>query len=388
VRIAVDATAAVSGGKVYLDHLLPELASLGQDHEFIVFHLGEIETTSERPDGRFRFHRVRLPAFVSGHRLPASLMKLFWRLWVFPLHLKRLQPDLLFSNAGFAPAARPPRTKLVLALHNAMPLQKELFATEASWLKRTRLVLLRRLLESTLRNCDGLIVFSRDLAQRIQTQIGHLKREPFVVYHGIEWGAAERNRGVSPGALERMGVTRPYLLYISHFHRYKNVLRLLEAFALVRAAEPGISLVLAGQAPDRDYWSAVEQTIARLDLGTAVLHLPERSRNELQDLYRGAVALIYPSLVENCPFTILEALALGVPIATSNLSSLPEICGDAAIFFDPYQASDMGQVMQRLVRDETLRERLRQAAVARSQMFSWRECAAKTFRIFEEVAAR
>ena len=387
MKIVVDATAAVSGGKVYLDHLLPELASIATDHEFVIFHLGEIETSSERADGRFRFHRVRLPSFVSGHRLPASLMKLFWRLVVLPLHLRRLEPDLLFSNAGFAPPYRPARTKLVLALHNAMPLQKDLFTTEVSPLKRLRLVLLRRLLEATLRNCEALIVFSEDLKQRIQAQIGHLKREPFVVYHGIEWGEAERKRGPDPDALDRMNVSRPYLLYVSHFHRYKNLIRLLEAFALLHAAEPGLSLVLVGQAPDHEYWSEVERTIDRLGLRGHVRHIPERSRDELKDLYGGALCLVYPSLVENCPFTVLEAMALGLPIATSRLSSLPEICGDAAVYFDPYDPRDMFLSTQRIVRDAALREELRRKAAERSRAFSWRECAEKTFRIFEQVGA-
>jgi glycosyltransferase involved in cell wall biosynthesis len=386
MRIAVDATAAVSGGKVYLAHLLPGLAQLATEHEFIVFHLGDLAERSPTPGRRFQFRRVRLPAFTTGHRLAGSMLKMLWRLVVWPWHLHRLQPDLLFSNAGFGLGWRPARTKAVLALHNSMPLQDELCGAETSLIRRLRLVLLRRLMGETLRHCDGVIVFSEDLKQRICSRFDHLKKEPSVVYHGIEWGEAERKLAPDLGRLAGLGIRPPYLLYVSHFHRYKNVLRLLEAFALVRNEHPGLSLVLAGEAADPAYWSEVEEAISRLGLGASVRRVGGRSREELKDIYRAALAFVYPSLAENCPFAVLEALALGLPIAAARASSLPEICGEAALFFDPHKPVEMAEVMGRLINRKPLREELSRKAVARAQMFSWPEAARQTLRIFEQVA--
>jgi glycosyltransferase involved in cell wall biosynthesis len=387
MRIAVDATAAISGGKVYLDHLLPCLAQMPFDHQFIVFHVGDFRDAPPTSDRRFEYHQVRLPAFAARHPLAGSLLKMLWRLVVLPSHLSRLQPDLLFSNAGFGPAYRPPRTQLILALHNSMPLQDELFATELSLFKRLRLILLKRLLLRTLRDCDGLIVFSQDLKRRIVAQVDYLKREPSVVYHGIEWGEKERAHPADLERLAGLGVRPPYLLYVSHFHRYKNVLRLLEAFATARPGHPDLSLVLAGDAADREHWVEVEATIRRLGLETSVKHVGQRSRNELKDLYGGALALVYPSLVENCPFAVLEALAFGLPIAAARATSLPEICGEAAVFFDPYRPDEIAAVLGRVVSDAALREDLRRKAVARSRAFSWPESARQTLIIFEQVGA-
>jgi glycosyltransferase involved in cell wall biosynthesis len=387
MRIVVDATAAVSGGKVYLDHLLPALTQAGSGHEFIVFHLADIEPASIRSPGRVRWHRVRLPRLAGGHRLGGGLLKLLWRLLVLPSHLRRLEPDLLFSNAGFAPPHRPARTKLILALHNSMPLQKELFDTESSPFKRMRLVLLRSLLRQTLRHCDGLIVFSEDLKRRIRLQIDGMKREPSVIYHGIEWGERERGLPVDARRLEELGIPSPYLLYVSHFHPYKNVIRLIEAFAILHARHPEVCLVLAGEAPDRGYWDQVQTTVTRLGLRSSVRHVGQRSREELRHIYRAALALVYPSLAENCPFAILEALALGLPIAAARTSSLPEICGDAAVFFDPGETAEMAEVMGELVSRPGLREDLCRRSLARAQAFSWPKTARQTLLVFEQVAA-
>jgi glycosyltransferase involved in cell wall biosynthesis len=385
MRIAVDGTAAVGGGKVYLVHLLSSLAQLTNAHEFVVFHLADSDETPALSLPGFHFHRVRMPSFAGSHRLAGSILKMFWRLLVLPFHLARFQPDLLFSNAGFAPLYRPPRTKLVLALHNAMPLQDDLLSAEVAPLKRLRLILLRRLLQDTLRHCDCVIVFSEELKRRMRLQMHHLHAELSVVYHGVDWGEAERALPPDLGRLAELGIRPPYLLYVSHFHRYKNVLKLLEAYALVHARHPSLSLVLVGEAPDRAYWKEVQQSVRRLGLGERVKHIGQRPREELKHIYRGAMALVYPSLVENCPFAVLEAFALGLPVAAARASSLPEICGDAAILFDPNSSTRIADVLDQIVSQEALREDLHSKALARAQAFSWPKAARQTLQIFELV---
>lgn len=387
MRIAIDATAAVSGGKVYLDHLLPCWGPLAAGHEFTVFHVGDLEVELLALGRQFQFRRARLPSSATTHGLVGGLLKMMWRLVVLPWHLRRLQPDVLFSTASFGPAWRPARTRLVLALHNSIPVQLDLIRGETSPMRRMRLVLLRRLMRRALSDCDGVIVFSEDLRQRIRSSFPQLKRDPSVVYHGIEWGEEERRVPPDAGRLAELGIHPPYLLYVSHFHRYKNVVRLLEGFALVRTQFPHVSLVLAGEATDPVYWGEAQATIVRLGLGAAVRHVGPRSREELKDVYRGALAFVYPSLAENCPFAVLEALALGLPIAAARASSLPEICGEAAIFFDPHDPGDISEALGQLVSRGALREDLGRKAVARAQAFSWPEAARLTLRILESQSS-
>ncbi len=388
MRIVVDATAAVSGGEVYLDKLLLQFARLTPDHEFIVFHLGDFDDFAsrhfnEQSNGRFQFRRVRLPFAKSRWWIGSSGLKMLWRLAVLPLHLRRLKPDLLFSNAGFGPGWKPAKVKSVLALHNSMPLRDELIADESSTLRRWRLVLLRRLMRRALRDSDGSIVFSEDTKRRVMDCFDDLSREPAVVYHGIDWG--ERELAAKSDGLRRFGIARPYLLYVSQFHRYKNVLRLLEAFARLSAKHPQLSLALVGAAADKTYWREVEAEIDRLKIRDRVKHVAVCPRDQLPGIYGNALAFVHPSLAETCSFPLLEAMAMGAPIAAARMSALPEMAGDAAIYFDPYDTEEMAEALDRLVWDEALRDELSRRAIARAQEFSWTETARKTLRVFERV---
>lgn len=396
MKIAIDATAAISGGKLYLEKLLPQLAEINSKHEFIIFHTGDQDLLAgQLTSERFRFVRVAIPFLRDGQWAGASVLRLLWRKFVLPSHLRRLQPDLFFSNSGAVPRSKPAKTKTVIALHNCMPLNTELIREERSAVRRWRLKLLRRQMRRALRACDGSIAFSDDTRRQIAENFGVLAHRPAVVHHAMDWGERERKLPVDFQELNRLGVARPYLLYVSQFHRYKNVLRLLEAFArleqdsqlqLAQLQLAQLQLVLAGAVADRQYWSEIEDAIERLGLRERVIHIPASPREQLIALYRGAVAFVQPSLAETCSFPLLEALALGVPAAVARMSALPEMAGEAAIYFDPHSVDEMAQAMERLVWDEDLRGRLSGKAIEQAAKFAWEKTALQTLEVFEKVA--
>lgn len=393
MRILIDGTAAMSGGKVYLAHLLPQLARLAAGHELIVLHNGDLEGLETEfaagaNSAQVRMQRVEGLAATNRVWIGKAIVKLFWRLVVFPWHLWRLQPDLLFSNAGYAPGWMPRRTKLVLALHNSMPLRSELIAAERSTLRRWRLRLLRRLMGRAARRSAATIVFSHDTRQRVRASFGILANTLAVVHHGIDWGAAERAQPLAEQALRQLGLTQPYLLFVSQFHRYKNLGTLVAAFAQVRARHPELQLALVGDQADAEYWREIAAQIAALGLTDSVVQVPGCGRAQLQHVYRGALAFVHPSLAETCSFPLLEALALGVPVAAARMSALPEIAGDAALYFEPYDVADLASVLERLVSDESLRGALREKAIERAQMFSWEAAARQTLEVLEVVGRR
>ncbi len=145
MKIVVDATAAISGGKLYLEKLLPQLAEINSRHEFIIFHTGDLDLLAgQLASERFRFVRVAIPFLRDGQWAGASVLRLLWRKFVLPSHLRRIQPDLFFSNSGTVPRSKPAKTKTVIALHNCMPLNTDLIGDERSSVRRWRLKLLRR----------------------------------------------------------------------------------------------------------------------------------------------------------------------------------------------------------------------------------------------------
>jgi len=385
MKIVVDATAAISGGKLYLEKLLPQLAEINSRHEFIIFHTGDLDLLAgQLTSERFRFVRVAIPFLRDGQWAGASVLRMLWRKFALPSHLRRLQPDLFFSNSGAAPRSKPAKTKTVIALHNCMPLNTELILEERSVVRRWRLKLLRRQMRRALQACNVSIAFSEDTRRQIAENFGALAHVPAVVHHAMDWGERERKLPVDFEELNRFGVARPYLLYVSQFHRYKNVLRLLEAFARL-AQHSQLQLVLAGAVADQQYWSEIETAIERLGLRERVVHIPASPREQLIALYRGALGFVQPSLAETCSFPLLEALALGVPAAVARMSALPEMAGEAAIYFDPHNVEEMAQAMERLVWDEDLRGRLSGKAVEQAAKFTWERTALQTLQVFEQL---
>lgn len=389
MKIVIDATAAISGGKLYLEKLLPQLAELDSGHEFIVFHAGDLAPLAAAvTKGSVRFVRAAIPFLRDGQWAGASIMRVLWRKFVLPIHLWRLQPDMLFSNSGTVPLAKPAKTRTVIALHNCMPLDQTLIAEERSPVRRWRLRMLRRQMQHSLRAADGSIAFSEDTRQRIQDNFGELAHAPAVVHHAIDWGETERQSVVGADELRRVGIKRPYLLYVSQFHRYKNVVRLLEAFARLAANHPQLQLVLVGSAADGEYWNEITETIELLDLTECVIDRPAMPRQQLIALYRNALGFVQPSLAETCSFPLLEALAMGVPAAAANSTAMPEMAGDAAIYFDPLNVDEMADAMERLVWDESLRGELSQKAIAQAAKFTWEETARRTLAVLEQVSKK
>lgn len=183
------------------------------------------------------------------------------------------------------------------------------------------------------------------------------------------------NPGVKPSPLPF-----PYMLYVGNCKFHKNLPRLLEAF---RRAElgPEVRLVLSGQ-------------IGRVTADLAVsLGLSERvvlsgpvAEVDLPKLYRGAIALVMPSLLEGFGLPLLEAMACGTPVVASDSSSIPEVVGGAGLLFDPYDVEDMALAIRRVASDEEMRAKMSSKGLQRASLFSWDETARHVLGSLREAA--
>ncbi len=163
--------------------------------------------------------------------------------------------------------------------------------------------------------------------------------------------------------------TRNYFLYLGRNDPYKNLQRLIGAFASI----PNFSdyeLWIAGPMDDR-YTPDLILQIEALQLTHQVKFLSYVPYSELPTIIGQAIALVMPSLWEGFGLPVLEAMACGTPVITSNLSSLPEVTGDAALLVDPYDMTAIAQAMQVIAADPSLRNQLQQASLARAAQFSW-----------------
>jgi len=174
----------------------------------------------------------------------------------------------------------------------------------------------------------------------------------------------------------------PYFLYVGHRYCYKNVPRLLEAFARLRRRWPEARLCFTGTA----FNDAERGRIASLGLAGAVVHAGRVSDERLAVLYAHAAALVYPSLYEGFGLPLLEAMRCGCPVAASNTSSVPEVAGDAALYFDPLDTEAMVQAMERTLADTAVRAALVARGRLRAGAFSWEKTVAETVAVYRMLA--
>jgi len=166
------------------------------------------------------------------------------------------------------------------------------------------------------------------------------------------------------------GLPFPYVLCVSNRKRHKNEFRVVEAFAKA-AIDPRMHLVFTGE-PIEDLLRLIEHLQVRERIDFAGL-VPE---SKLPALYRGARALIFPSLYEGFALPVVEAMACGTPVVTSNVSAMPEIAGDATLLVDPSSVQQIVDAIQQIMSDTSLREQLRERGIARASQFSWARTAA------------
>jgi glycosyltransferase involved in cell wall biosynthesis len=181
----------------------------------------------------------------------------------------------------------------------------------------------------------------------------------------------------------RAAAEESYLLYVGNLLPHKNLLNLLDAFAILRRRRRA-RLVIRGDGQPA-YARAVRERVETLGLAGAVSFQGYAAGSQLRDLYARAACLVLPSLREGFGLPVLEAMACGTPVITSSSSSLPEVGGDAALRVDPYEAVDLSDAMYRVLSDADLRVDLRERGLKWVRGFSWRRTAEQMSRLLDDV---
>ena len=185
---------------------------------------------------------------------------------------------------------------------------------------------------------------------------------------------------------QRYQLDAPFVLYAGNIKPHKNLERLIEAFNILRqgAAFKDVQLLIIGDEISK--YATLRRAVHRYKLHKYVRFfgfVPDRT---LAALYRLANVFVFPSLYEGFGLPPLEAMASGTPVITSNVSSLPEVVGDAAVMIDPYEPAAIAEALERVLTDDALRADLRVRGLARAREFSWERSVARVRAIYHEVA--
>jgi len=184
----------------------------------------------------------------------------------------------------------------------------------------------------------------------------------------------------------RYGIEGDYLLYLGTLQPRKNLIRLVEAFARLRPLAVDLRLVLAGK--KGWLYDDLFPRVEALGLKGRVVFTGYVADDDKAPLLSGALALAYPSLYEGFGMPVLEAMACGIPVLTSNISSLPEVAGAAALLVDPLDVDAIADAMSRLINDVDLRNALVEKGYAQIRQFSWTKAAHEVLQVLESVASK
>ena len=238
--------------------------------------------------------------------------------------------------------------------------------------------------EQILCRADGLIAISSatrdDVADILKIPAGRIE----VIYPGIADHFFGIESDAGSGARRKYSLARPYLLFLGCLEPRKNIARLLDAYRMLPdALRRDCELVLAGPIG----WG-MDQILARLRQEAGIRMLGYIPESDLPGLLRGAEALVYPSLYEGFGFPAAQALAAGVPVITSNVSSLPEVTGDCALLVNPCDVTQLSASMERLLVSTSLRKSLTQAGKTRADRYRWETCASRSLEFFARFSRR
>lgn len=215
-----------------------------------------------------------------------------------------------------------------------------------------------------LRQCRLVLTNSGFTAGEIQRCTGLPEARIQVIPLGYD---AQRFR---PAPTSAEALHRPYLLHVGQAYPHKNLRRLIEAFAQLAPRHPEVRLLLAGK-PHPTETPRLKALVEERGLQRQVEFRSYVPAAELPDLYRGALALVYPSLWEGFGLPVLEAMACGTPVLTSLGSGTEEVAGEAALLVDPTAVAALLEPLAALLEQAALRDVLRQRGLARASCFSW-----------------
>jgi glycosyltransferase involved in cell wall biosynthesis len=369
VRIAIDARKLRDYGiGTYVRNLLRHLSRIDTTTEYVLLCRPAYCEIVEELGENFRAVAEPSPAYSVREQL------------TIPMDLRRERIDLFHAPHYVLPPLTPCRS--IVTIHDCIHLRfpqylpnrlAYAYARGSLWIAAHRSARILTVSEAS----------KRDILRYFRVP----ERKIAVIYNAIDERFGETP---APEEIERVReryqLNDPFVLYAGNIKPHKNLERLIEAFyALRRRGFEQVKLLIIGDEISK--YATLRRAVHRYKLHKHVRFFGFVPDQTLAILYRLAKVFVFPSLYEGFGLPPLEAMASGTPVITSNVSSLPEVVGDAALLIDPYEPDALADAMARVLTDPTLQADLRCRGYARVQEFSWERSVRRVREIYEEVVA-
>lgn len=303
-----------------------------------------------------------------------------WTQWRLPLDLflHRPKPDVFFSMTHYAP-----RFSSVPTVVSVMDVAYERFP---ELFNQSDLYQLRNWTAYSVKQAKKVVTISNSSKDDIIKSYDTPSAKVEVIYPGIKHIASLEPRVFGMNQLQsKYHIADNFILFVGTLQPRKNIARLIEAFAKVNN-EKALDLVIIG----KKGWQYEEILAApeKFAVSDRVKFLEGINDDELSMFYKHAVCYVLPSLYEGFGLPVVEAMQRGCPVITSNISSMPEAGGEAALYVDPENVDDIAEKISLLVTDKKLREELIEKGKKQVKKFSWEKAAKETLDVLQEVAKK
>lgn len=366
MRIAIQAAdldaPRIDGTRVYIYNLLKYFGSLDAKSEFFVYHKKEFNPELVPPEfPNYKIKKINFPALWTQAR--------------FAWELRKDKPDVLWMPMHNIPLVRSKKMKTFVTVHDLA------YKYFPDYFPKKDLLKLNLLGDLAIKNADKLVAISESTKRDILKFYPTVREENIrVIHHGFDTNLFGGG-SVSANILDNYQLqSKKYVLYNGAIQPRKNLERLIEAFEILKKEEDvrmkNLKLAIVGEKA----WLS-DGILKKAENSQFREHIvmPGKVKFEdLAELMKNAAVYVFPSLYEGFGIPILEAMASGVPVVAADNSSLKEVGGGAAEYFDAYNANEMAEKIKRVLADDKLKQRMIAGGAEQAKKFSWEKCAQET----------
>jgi glycosyltransferase involved in cell wall biosynthesis len=243
----------------------------------------------------------------------------------------------------------------------------------------------RPMLNLVARKAEHIVTLSEYSKAQIVEHLGVTPSKVTAIYCGVngKFRCVDRKEAYA-AVSDTLRIREPYLLFVGSLKPHKNIFTLLQAFALLRKRHDiRQRLLIVGD--DAHWKSLLLEECSRLGIHDTTTFVPYVSQELLPKVYAAADLLVMPSTIEGFGLPVLEAMASGTPVVCSRAASLPEVAGDAALYFDPTSAEELAEKMEELLNSGELQESLRAKGLERAKQFTWEKSTRKHVELYQRM---
>ncbi|MFA5871156.1 MAG: glycosyltransferase family 1 protein [Parcubacteria group bacterium] len=364
-----------TGSEVYFFNLVKNLAVIDKDNEYHLF--------TDRDPASDKQLAGELEKLSLGNNFRVEFVgnkdKFSWNLWQLPMHLKKNPVDV-YHTQYITPFWLPRKTKLVTTIHDIS------FNYFPEFIKKLDLFFLKTFIPRSIRRADRVIAVSEYSRKDIIKYYQAPEEKVASICNGIDFDSYSANfsNQEKEEVKNKYKLPEKFLLYLGTLQPRKNIPALIEAYRILlgKYGHRELKLVIAGDKNAHNFDRKIDDLVGKMELQDDIIFPGWIEEPDKPILYKLADCFVFPSLYEGFGFPILEAMASGTPIVSSNETSLPEIGKNGALFCDPQNYEQFAENIDQVLRDTKARSVLIEKGLAVSQQFSWQTTARKTLEIY------